>query len=315
MFRRFSCGIAAAMLGLIVASVPARAQTLVPLHIVTTPTDTGAQVYYAQELGLFKKAGFDVDIAAINSGAAIATAVQGGTYDIGQTSVAALAIGHEKGLPLVIVAPGALYTSKSPTSELIVSSTSPIRTAAELNGKTIAVVGLKGLTQVAVQGWLDQNKGSSANAKFVELTFNEMAAALESGRIDAAFIAEPALDHAIQGGAKIIGHPYDSLGKDFLVGAWFCTSDYAKTHPDVVRKFAAIIAEASIWANTHRAESAQVLAKYTKLSTSSTMVRVAYPDRLLAQQVQPSIDIYVKYGLMLKTFPAADLFSPGADRK
>ncbi len=296
------------------ACLPAAAQTLTPLHVVTTPTDTGAQVYYAIDQGFFKKAGFDVTVDAINSGAAIANAVTGGTYDIGQTSVAALAIAHDRGIPYVIIAPGASYTSKTPTSELLVSATSPIHVASDLTGKTIAVVGLKGLTQLAVQAWLEQNHVPSASVKFIELTFNEMPAALAANRIDAAFVAEPALDRARQGGARIIGHPYDAVASNFLVGAWFTTRDYALAHPDVTRRFAAVMAEASRWANAHRDESALILEKYTKLTGSPTMVRVSYPDRLSVAEIQPSIDLYVKFGLLDKSFPASDLLPPATAR-
>ncbi|HEY5340927.1 MAG TPA: hypothetical protein VIK27_07870 [Candidatus Aquilonibacter sp.] len=61
---------------------PAGAQTTT-LHIGTTPTDTGAQVYYAMDLGLFKKAGFDVDVSSLNAGSAIAAAVSAGSFEIG----------------------------------------------------------------------------------------------------------------------------------------------------------------------------------------------------------------------------------------
>jgi NitT/TauT family transport system substrate-binding protein len=240
------------------------------------------------------------------------TAVQGGTYDIGQTSVAAIAIAHEHDIPFVMIAPGAAYSSKTPTSELLVSSTSTIHTAADLVGKTIAVVGLKGLTQLAVQAWLEQNHVPSSSVKFTELTFTEMPQALATGRIDAAFVAEPALDRARQAGARIIGHPYDAVASDFLVGAWFVTRDYAAAHPDITRRFAAVMAEASRWANAHRDASAQILAKYTKLTASPTMVRVSYPDRLTAADVQPSIDLYVRFGLLDKVFPARDLIDSGA---
>ena len=303
-----------AALGVLCAGPPAGAQTAIPLRVVTSPTDTGAQVYYALDQGFFKKAGFDVEVSAINSGAATATAVSGGTYDIGQTSVAALAISHDKGIPFVIIAPGAEYTSKTPTSELLVPAASPIHTAADLAGKTIAVVGIKGLTQLAVQAWLEQNHVSSTSVKFVEMTFVEMPAALTTNRIDAAFVAEPALDRARQGGARIIGHPYDAVASNFLVGAWFVTQDYAAAHQDIIRRFAAVIAEASRWANAHRDESARILEKYMKLAVSPTMVRVAYAERLLPADVQPSIDLYVKFGLIEKTFPARDLLDVGPSR-
>ena len=310
---RFTAAVVAAF-AFLCACIPGGAQTLTPLHVVTTPTDTGAQVYYAIDEGFFKKAGFDVTVDAINSGAAIANAVTGGTYDIGQTSVAALAIAHDRGIPYVVIAPGAAYTSKTPTSELLVSATSSIRTASDLTGKTIAVVGLKGLTQLAVQAWLEQNHVPSSGVKFIELTFNEMPAALAANRIDAAFVAEPALDRARQGGARIIGHPYDAVASNFLVGAWFTTRDYAQRNADVIRRFRSGLETAAVYANAHPKEMAQYIAPFTGIDEAKlrqwTRAQVATTP-IVPADIQPVIDVAAKYRFIDKPFPASEIIFAG----
>ncbi|HEY5350325.1 MAG TPA: ABC transporter substrate-binding protein [Candidatus Lustribacter sp.] len=312
---RFAARIALGV-SMLLLCVPSRAnaQTLTELRVATTPTDTGAQVYYALDLGLFKKNGLDVHVSSINAGSAVATAVAGGSFDIAQTSITALASAHEHGLPFVIIAPGGAYSSKAPTSELVVPATSAIRSASDLAGKTIAVNGIKSITQIAVEAWIDQNGGKSADSKYYEIPFAQMSAALTAGRADAAFIAEPSLAKALEGGAKVIGHAYDAVGSDFLISAWFCTTGYAKAHPDIVQRFSSAIAEASRWANDHQDESAKILEKYTKTQVTSKIVRVTYVDRLIARQVQPLIDASAKYGALAKSFPATELFaSTGTD--
>jgi NitT/TauT family transport system substrate-binding protein len=169
---------------------PAGAQTTT-LNIGTTPTDTGAQVYYALDLGLFKKAGFDVNVSSLNAGTAIATAVSADSFDIGQSAVSSLAVAHEHGLPFVIIASGGAYSSKVPTSELIVAKNSPVMKASDLVGKIVAVNALKSITSIAVDAWLDANGVKPDSVKFLELPFAETSVALTSGRIDAAFISEP----------------------------------------------------------------------------------------------------------------------------
>ena len=44
------------------AAVPALAQTPATVRIQTNPIDSGAEVYYAHDLGLFAKAGIDAEI-------------------------------------------------------------------------------------------------------------------------------------------------------------------------------------------------------------------------------------------------------------
>jgi ABC-type nitrate/sulfonate/bicarbonate transport system substrate-binding protein len=290
---------------------PAGAQTLIPLHVATTPTDTGAQVYYAIEPGLFKKAGFDVDVTSLNAGAMIAAGVSAGSFDIGQSAVSSMALSHLKGVSAVIIAPGGAYTSKNPTSALIVAKNSTIMKPADLVGKVVAVNALKSITSIAVDAWLDANGLKPDSVKFLELPFTEANQALQTGRIDAAFTAEPSLGVALQGGARIIGYPYDAIAHDFLISAWFTTAEYAKAHPDIVRKFAEIMAEAGTWANAHQAESALILEKYTKVENAGTMRRILYVPRLVPAQVQPLIDASAKYGVTDRTFPATELFAPG----
>jgi ABC-type nitrate/sulfonate/bicarbonate transport system substrate-binding protein len=292
-------------------AAPAAAQTLIPLHIATTPTDTGAQVYYAVELGLFKKAGFDVDITSLNVGSTIAAGVSAGSFDVGQSAVSALALAHLKGVSSVIIASGGAYTSKNPTSALIIAKNSTIAKPADLVGKVVAVNALKSITSIAVDAWLDANGLKPDSVKFLELPFSEANVALQTGRIDAAFTAEPSLGAALQGGARIIGYPYDAIAHDFLISAWYTTADYAKAHPDIVRKVAEIMAEAGTWANAHQAESALILEKYTKVENAGTMRRILYVSRLIPAQVQPLIDASAKYGVTDRTFPATELFAPG----
>ena len=72
----------------------------------------------------------------------------------------------------MLIGPGGLYTSKTPSTYLIVPKGSPYRTASDLNGKTVAVNTLRGLPQYGTQAWIDKNGGDSKRVKFVELPFS-----------------------------------------------------------------------------------------------------------------------------------------------
>lgn len=100
--RRGARAIAIAVLVSFVGSMgispsPAAAQTSTILHVITTPIELSAGVYYAQSLGLFKKNGLDVQIQALQSGEAAAVAVAGGAAQIGVSNILSLAMAHEKG--------------------------------------------------------------------------------------------------------------------------------------------------------------------------------------------------------------------------
>lgn len=281
------------------------------LRVGTTPNESGAEAFYAQDMGFFKKAGLDVQIISISNASLIHSGVVSGSIDIGSTSMPPAALAHERGLPYVLVAPGAIYSWKSPTSALVVAKNSPIAAAKDLNGKTIGVRDLTNVGSVATEAWIDQNGGDSKSVKFVEVPDSSAIAAVVSGRIDAASIAEPFLDQAVKSGARILAPTYDAVAKQFMVGAWFATLSYATAHPDVLRKFYAVIVQTARWANAHQTESAKILEKYAKVEIAPTMARVTYADTLSPELIQPLIDASAKYGTIKSSFPATALFAPG----
>ena len=301
---------AAALAFVLAAPAAAPAQQTQTLHVATTPIDLGAEVLYAKDRGFFAKAGLDVQVELMSSGAAIAAGVASGSLDVAQANIVSLASAHERGLPFVIVAPAGLYVSGEPTTSLVVAKTSAVRSARDLENKTIAINGLRNITQIGADAWIAAHGGDTAKVRYVELPFPQMAAALATGRVDAAVIAEPELSDALAGGARALAQPYTAIADRFLIGGWFVTRPWARAHPEQLRRFAAAIVEAGRWANGHRSESARILEKYTKVHVSAGMRRAVYADRLDAAQVQPLVDAAAKYGSLRAAFPAAELLEP-----
>jgi NitT/TauT family transport system substrate-binding protein len=297
-------------LALLSFSTPGRAQTLPVLRLATTPIDTGSQIYYAADEGFFKKAGFDTEITSLNAGAAIAAGISSGSFDFAQVNLISLAQARERGVHFVLVAPAGLYAEKSLTSALVVAKSAPFTSAKDMNGKTIAVNALSSIQQLGVAAWLDKNGGDSTTVKFVEAPIPQMVPSLVAGRIDGALVAQPELDTAEHGtAARVLGPAYSGVAKVFLISAWVTSAQYAADHPDVVRKFAAVMAETARWANTHSAESAPILQKYTKVEVTPTMARVQFAETFNAAQIQPVLDTATKYGLLKSSVSPADLLA------
>jgi NitT/TauT family transport system substrate-binding protein len=282
-----------------------------PIRVMTLPIDQGAQCFYAQDLGMFKKAGLDAQVSITNFGTQVAAAVAGGAIEIGQSNIMSLAIAFEKGLPFALIAGAGLYSTAKPTSMMIVAKNSALKTAKALSGKTVAVNGLKSITQISVQAWADQNGGDSQQIKFVEMPFVEMEGALMSGRIDMALLADPNATTLLAGGhTRPFGKAFDAIGKEFLIGGWFAKTDWIAANTDTVRKFIAVMRESAQWANKPAdfSQSATILEKYTKVAVGAAN-RVAYAERLDPALIQPSIDTAAKYGLLKASFPAAKMIS------
>jgi NitT/TauT family transport system substrate-binding protein len=310
-FSRRSLVCVLGCLALVSLATPGGAQTPPVLRLATTPIDTGSQIYYAADAGFFKKAGFDTDITSLNSGSAIAAGVVSGSFDFAQVNLISLAQARERGVRFVLVAPAGLYAEKSLTSALVVAKSAALSSAKEMNGKTIAVNALSSIQQLGVAAWLDRNGGDSTTVKFVEAPIPQMIPSLVAGRIDGALVAEPELD-AVEHGAttRVLGPAYSGIAKTFLISAWVTSAQFAHDHPDVVRKFAEVMAETARWANAHPADSGPMLQKYTKVAVTPTMARVQFAETFQAGQIQPVLDAAAKYGLLKAPLTSAALLAP-----
>jgi NitT/TauT family transport system substrate-binding protein len=305
--------LASAAAGVPFAARPLAAQTAAPLSIVLFPGETSATAYYAQELGMYARAKLDVRITAVQNGAAAAAAVAGGSIDIGFSNPLSVAEGFERGLPFTALLPAALARAGKPPSNglIVVAKTSPIRTAKDLNGKTFGVDVIGGLPHVSVRMWIDKNGGDSSSVRFIELHFSEMAAALNSGRIDAGEINvafDPLLGKP-NDPVRLLGNSYDAVGSRFCSSLWFSRTDWVNAHTDVARRFIAVMKDAATWANAHPHESAVMLAPHTKqmLADIENSTRVFYGTDMTPDLVQPVIDVAAKYGLLRASFPASEL--------
>src|SRR6185312_1117605 len=130
-----------------------------------------------------------------------------------------------------------------------------------------------------------------------------------SGRIDVALIEEPVLSATLAEHGRLLATGYNAMSNQFCEAAWFCTADYAKAHPDVVRKFADAMAQTAAWENKNPAASAKILEKYSKATLPPGVHRCFYPERLRASDFQPVIDAAAKYGVLKSAFPAGELFA------
>lgn len=303
--------LAAIVASLILVPRFSAAQDTSQILIAGPANDSAAPIFYAHDLGLYKNAQLNVTAQAFENSSATVSAVIGGTITFASISLPAIALARDKGLPIVVVAPLSVYSKAMPTTAIVVLKNSTIKTASDLNGKTIAAQNLTSLAYYASKAWIDKNGGNASSVKWLELHDNQAVPAMLAGRVDAAAITEPALDDAAHGpNARILAPVYDIMGDKFLISALFTTEAYAKAHPDIVRKMAGVILSANRWANKNRSQSAIILEKYARVTIPSTATRVTYAETISPAAAQPVLDMLSTYGVLKNRLRANDLFSP-----
>lgn len=309
--RRVVAGLAAAAL---VPRVGLAAQTLQPLHVGGVPEESIVAALWARRSGLFRHEGLDVQIDSQRSGSAVAAAVAGGSYGIGKSSLIALISAHARNIPFVLVSPGGNYDAAHPNVGLLVRNDSPLKAAADLNGKTVAVSSLNDLYTISTRAWVDAHGGDSATLRLVELPTDAVGPALATGRVDAAGVGTPQIQEFLDSGTtRILGRIYDAIAPSFTFSAWFTTRDYLAAHRSTVVSFARAMHAASAYVNAHHQQTLDVLASFTGIDPSiiARMPRAAMGLALDPKLVQPAVDLCAKYKVIPAPFDAADFIATG----
>lgn len=304
--------------GLGAAALPCRAVAQSALSIVKaawSPTDLSSPGFYARDLGYFKDVGIDLRIEPMTSGSAVAAAVASGTIDLGFSNLLALVAAHVKGLPFTMIAAGNLAISgPHPAIGLLsVKTSSPIQTAKDLEGKTVAVDSLGSFSVLGVRNWMDKGGADSKTVHFIELPYSAMPAAIASGRVDAGCLTYPADPTLGQPGdpLRLVAGVYNVIADRFLFTAWFSTNSWVNAHRGVAKRLADAIVRASVWGNTHQTEGATILAKYVNQTPEeiNAAPRAIYGTNLSLNLVQPTIDLLARYGVIPAVFPAREMIA------
>jgi NitT/TauT family transport system substrate-binding protein len=280
------------------------------LRIGTGTVEANAEVYFAQELGLFKKAGLDVTIVPLRSGTTIAAAMLAGDLQYGVSNVLSLAVAHLRDVPFVIIAPAGMWDTGNPIEMVVVAPNATIASGKDLTGKIVGGISLGGLDELAMRAYIDKGGGDWTQVKFVEVPPSAMAEALAQGRIAAAELPAPELTVALAAKTvKGIAGGYDAISKQFLNTAWFGMREFVAKNPDTTRKVAGALIAGGEWAMANQVAAAGLVGKYLNFKEDRMTTR--FGTKLDAAAIQPCFDAASKYKLLSAPVSAADMVWSG----
>jgi NitT/TauT family transport system substrate-binding protein len=278
--------------------VPSAARASGPKLTVAIIDLDGFQACFAQDLGIFKKYGLDVDLINPRNGPAAIEAAVTGNANIAIANTLSLAQARERGLPLTWIAPGGQTVSDRVTNAVVVAPSSPFKSAKDLTGKTIGTISIQGLLRLVLNAWIDRNGGDSGAVNFVELVPAQVTAALERGTVAAATLTDPQLT-VQRPHLRVIGNPFDGLGSPrVVVSAWFAQSDWVTQNQSSATAFANAMGDASVWANDpkNNKQASAIITKYVGVAQDLGLKSYARAFDVIA--LQPIFDAAVKYKML-----------------
>ncbi|WP_425245554.1 ABC transporter substrate-binding protein [Streptomyces sp. NEAU-NA10] len=272
-----------------------------------------APVYLGEKKGFYAKQGLKLSITTAQGGAAIVPGVVSGQFQFGFSNMTSLMVAQSNSVPVRAVANGIASTGVrgKDFEALTVKKGSPIKSAGDLEGRKVAINTLKNINETAVRASVAKAGGDPDKVQFVELPFDQMPAALDSGRIDAAMVVEPALATIKSQGGAEIASPMVDVSPNLTVAMYFTSTQYAQQSPDVVKRFQQATAESLAYADAHPDEVRQIITTYTKIP-ASVLEQVTLP-KWPAEANRSSIEDLMKLGQadgLFKTSPDLDKLLP-----
>jgi NitT/TauT family transport system substrate-binding protein len=260
-----------------------------------------APLYLGRQKGFFADAKIDLSTQTAQGGAAIVPAVVSGQYQFGFSNVTSLMLARSKGLPLKVVAAGNSSTGEAGRdfSAVVVPENSPIRSAKDLAGKSVAVNTLKNIGDTTVKASVRKDGGDPNAVRFTELALPDMPAALANKRVDAAWVVEPFVTIARDQGNRVIAWNLVDTAPKLMIAAYFTSEKFAAGNTDLVRRFTEAMNKSLAYAQVHPDEARGVLASYTKIdsATAAKLVLPAWPTEINRQSTDTLAQLGVDDGL------------------
>jgi NitT/TauT family transport system substrate-binding protein len=209
------------------------------LRVQDTAGVPSAFLAYGVQQGFFKERNLDVQVTPSQGGATVVPAVVSGDSDIAGSNLVSVLLAQGKDIPIKIVAPGTFVQDKRSQdfSAILVAGDSDIRSAQDLEGKTLAVNTLKNVAELAAKASLAKQGLDVSKIELVEVDFPDMNSALAEGRVDAAFQIEPFVSLGRAEGHRVVDRPYVGTKPGLQIGCYFTSDRYLSENEDVVERF------------------------------------------------------------------------------
>ena len=237
------------------------------LVVGVIPIAPVAPLYLGIDKGFFAAEKLEIEPRFEEGGVTVTAAVIAGEFQAGFSNTVSLLTAAEKNLPLRMLTQGVSgeATKDQAWGALLVAKGSGIRTAKDLEGRTVAVNTINNVPHMVVLRSLQKAGADWRKVKFIEIGFAEANAALEAGRVDAAWMVEPFVTNAQNAGSRVLLTPYIDTAPDLTVSTYFTSQAYIDSNPDVVERFTRAMNRSLEYAQTHPDEVRRIVTSYTEI--------------------------------------------------
>lgn len=265
----------------------ANAQSLYSITIAEQPFNGLAATQLGQDKGIFAHYGLKVTLKPVSTVAVITAEVQSGQAQIGYGVLAITDNAIEKGVGVKCVAPvenKAEPIKGYPQGAFMVAKNSPIKSASQLEGKTVGLPALQGPDYLEAKEAVTVAGGKWTSVKTAAIGFADMNAALHSGEIQAANEVSPFIEQGLASGETRILTDFDTYLAGLTGQCYMASNSFISKNKTILDKFVQAQDQSILFASKHPAEANAEIAKVSGLPASavkgSLPPKIFYSDNL-----------------------------------
>ena len=307
----FLAGSAAAGAAL-AASRPLAASAATTIRVCYIPIVDELPLYVGVDQGFFKKRDLDVSLIPVANQGVLISSLASGSAEMGSSVLVSMLPAQEAGIALAAVA--TCVSFPVPKNVGVLARTGgDVKVPKDLNGKKVAVAGLKSYFHIMVLRWLAELNIDPSHVTFVEVPFPQMPDLLKSGQIDVAVTVDPFYHRILE--SKIgfqVGDFEATVPSGTIIDCYATMKEWAVKNSAAVHAFRDGLTESIAYAKTHEASARESLAKWTKQSpeiVAETLVP-NFTVPVSAAQIQWWIDLAKKQGLITANINPRDMLVP-----
>jgi NitT/TauT family transport system substrate-binding protein len=263
--------------------------------------DHAASAYVAREKGWYNDEG--IDFTAYESyatGMRLTSAIARGDIQVAYICLSPAILAYSRGVPIKIV------TGTHKYGYALVARPD-ITNIPDLEGKTMGCVREGGMVDLLLNRLIEEY--NLKDIKIQRMDPSKQVIALETGRIDAAFLPEHHATIAESKGFHMLIKSQD-LWPDMQGSVLVVKTDLIESDPETVRRLVRVTQKATNWVNENPDRTSIILANVldtTPEIINRSMCRLNYTTDIDVESVQEMIDYMVKLGYIEEGLKAEDI--------
>ncbi|WP_206796518.1 ABC transporter substrate-binding protein [Amycolatopsis sp. MtRt-6] len=286
------------------------------LKVSILPTTDLAPFWLAQDSGYFEAEGLTVESVIAASGQASLTKSISGDVDIAFSTYPPFFTARGTGAAdMQLVADATSVNAKS--NAIVTVPNSPVKNVTDLAGKKIAITAKNTASDLLTRSVMQDHNVDFGKVNWVLIQLPNIAAALQQGQADAAYLPEPYITQAAQtAGAIPVVDINTGATQDFPLTGYGATRKWVQANPKSLAAFQRAMQKATHDTLIDRAKVEPLLVRFAKIDedTAKLLTLPGYGSILDARRLQRVPDLLLQLGAIPSPIDVNSMISPQAGK-